>query len=122
MSDAKQAEAWHNAAVANGGTSIEDPPGVRQMALISLIFVTPIATSSSRLLGKRLILSQSRKLGVRPFRGGSSLWWTPATKAVRKFCRHHIRRLRESVAFAGTTVENRSAKFRNELALDRRCP
>ena len=29
MSDAKQAEAWHNAAVANGGTSIEDPPGVR---------------------------------------------------------------------------------------------
>jgi catechol 2,3-dioxygenase-like lactoylglutathione lyase family enzyme len=29
MSDAKQAEAWHNAGVANGGTSIEDPPGVR---------------------------------------------------------------------------------------------
>ncbi|HEY4446471.1 MAG TPA: hypothetical protein VGN30_19490 [Steroidobacteraceae bacterium] len=26
MSDAKQAEAWHNAGVANGGTSIEDPP------------------------------------------------------------------------------------------------
>jgi hypothetical protein len=22
-------EAWHNAGVANGGTSIEDPPGVR---------------------------------------------------------------------------------------------
>ena len=32
MSDAKQAEAWHNAGVANGGTSIEDPPGVRQGA------------------------------------------------------------------------------------------
>jgi hypothetical protein len=30
MSDAKQAEAWHKAGVANGGTSIEDPPGVRQ--------------------------------------------------------------------------------------------
>jgi catechol 2,3-dioxygenase-like lactoylglutathione lyase family enzyme len=29
MSDAKQAESWHNAGVANGGTSIEDPPGVR---------------------------------------------------------------------------------------------
>jgi len=29
MSDAKQAEAWHNAGIANGGTSIEDPPGVR---------------------------------------------------------------------------------------------
>jgi catechol 2,3-dioxygenase-like lactoylglutathione lyase family enzyme len=32
MSDAKQAEAWHNAGVANGGTPIEDPPGVRQGA------------------------------------------------------------------------------------------
>ena len=32
MSDAKQAEAWHKAGVANGGTSIEDPPGVRQGA------------------------------------------------------------------------------------------
>jgi catechol 2,3-dioxygenase-like lactoylglutathione lyase family enzyme len=32
MSDAKQAEAWHTAGVANGGTSIEDPPGVRQGA------------------------------------------------------------------------------------------
>ena len=25
-----QAEAWHKACVANGGTAIEDPPGVRQ--------------------------------------------------------------------------------------------
>jgi catechol 2,3-dioxygenase-like lactoylglutathione lyase family enzyme len=32
MSDAKQAEAWHKAGAANGGTSIEDPPGVRQGA------------------------------------------------------------------------------------------
>ena len=32
MSDAKQAEAWHKAGVTNGGTSIEDPPGVRQGA------------------------------------------------------------------------------------------
>ena len=29
MSDAKQAEAWHKAGVANGGRSIEDSPGVR---------------------------------------------------------------------------------------------
>ena len=29
MSDAKQAEAWHKAGVANGGTTIEAPPGVR---------------------------------------------------------------------------------------------
>ena len=29
LSDAKMAEAWHTAGVANDGTSIEDPPGVR---------------------------------------------------------------------------------------------
>jgi hypothetical protein len=29
MKDAAQAEAWHKAGVANDGTSIEDPPGVR---------------------------------------------------------------------------------------------
>ena len=29
MKDAAQAEAWHKAGVANGGTSIEDPPGIR---------------------------------------------------------------------------------------------
>ena len=29
MSSAEQAQAWHKAGVANGGTSIEDPPGVR---------------------------------------------------------------------------------------------
>jgi catechol 2,3-dioxygenase-like lactoylglutathione lyase family enzyme len=29
MKDAAQAEAWHKAGVANGGTSVEDPPGVR---------------------------------------------------------------------------------------------
>ncbi len=32
MSDAKQADAWHKAGIANGGTTIEDPPGVRQGA------------------------------------------------------------------------------------------
>src|SRR3954449_3003113 len=30
MASPEQAEAWHKAGVANGGTSIEDPPGVRQ--------------------------------------------------------------------------------------------
>jgi len=29
MRDAAQAAAWHKAGVANGGTSVEDPPGVR---------------------------------------------------------------------------------------------
>ncbi len=30
MASSDQADAWHKAGVANGGTSIEDPPGVRQ--------------------------------------------------------------------------------------------
>lgn len=30
--DAEQALAWHEAGVANGGTSVEDPPGVREGA------------------------------------------------------------------------------------------
>ena len=32
MSSAEQAAAWHKAGVANGGASIEDPPGIRQGA------------------------------------------------------------------------------------------
>ena len=32
MSDPKQVDAWHKAGLENGGTSIEDPPGVRQGA------------------------------------------------------------------------------------------
>jgi catechol 2,3-dioxygenase-like lactoylglutathione lyase family enzyme len=30
MDSTQQADAWHKAGVANGGTAIEDPPGVRQ--------------------------------------------------------------------------------------------
>ena len=30
MTGPEQANAWHKAGVANGGTAIEDPPGVRQ--------------------------------------------------------------------------------------------
>ena len=33
MSDSKQVDAWHKAGVANGGTTAEDPPGVRQGAV-----------------------------------------------------------------------------------------
>jgi catechol 2,3-dioxygenase-like lactoylglutathione lyase family enzyme len=33
LSSAEQVQAWHKAGVANGGTSIEDPPGVRQAAV-----------------------------------------------------------------------------------------
>jgi catechol 2,3-dioxygenase-like lactoylglutathione lyase family enzyme len=32
MASAEQTDAWHQAGVANGGTSVEDPPGVRQGA------------------------------------------------------------------------------------------
>ena len=32
MSSPAEADAWHKAGVANGGASIEDPPGVRQGA------------------------------------------------------------------------------------------
>jgi catechol 2,3-dioxygenase-like lactoylglutathione lyase family enzyme len=32
MSGREQVDAWHKAGVANGGTSIEDPPGVRRGA------------------------------------------------------------------------------------------
>ncbi len=30
MEGPEQAKAWHDAGIANGGTSIEDPPGVRE--------------------------------------------------------------------------------------------
>ena len=30
MADPAQADAWHQAGVENGGTAIEDPPGIRQ--------------------------------------------------------------------------------------------
>ena len=30
VASSEQAKAWHDAGVANGGTSIEDPPGIRQ--------------------------------------------------------------------------------------------
>jgi catechol 2,3-dioxygenase-like lactoylglutathione lyase family enzyme len=36
MSDSKQVDAWHKAGVANGGTAIEDPPGVRQGGAVPL--------------------------------------------------------------------------------------
>jgi catechol 2,3-dioxygenase-like lactoylglutathione lyase family enzyme len=36
MSSPEQADAWHKAGVANGGTSIEDPPGIRQSGSMQL--------------------------------------------------------------------------------------
>ncbi|GAB5470592.1 MAG: VOC family protein [Rhodospirillales bacterium] len=33
MDDPQQADAWHKAGIENGGTSIEDPPGVRRGAV-----------------------------------------------------------------------------------------
>ncbi len=36
MDGPEQADAWHRAGVANGGTAIEDPPGVRESGMGSL--------------------------------------------------------------------------------------
>jgi catechol 2,3-dioxygenase-like lactoylglutathione lyase family enzyme len=36
MNGPEQAEAWHKAGVANGGTAIEDPPGVRKGGSIDM--------------------------------------------------------------------------------------
>lgn len=36
MTGPEQANAWHEAGIANGGTAIEDPPGVREGAQMSL--------------------------------------------------------------------------------------
>lgn len=36
METTEQADAWHAAGVANGGKAIEDPPGVRDSAAMSL--------------------------------------------------------------------------------------
>ena len=33
MASPEQAAAWHDAGVANGGTSVEDPPGVRELQI-----------------------------------------------------------------------------------------
>jgi hypothetical protein len=46
------AEAWHKAGVANGGTSIEDPPGVRPNGAYLAYLRDPMVTRSSRLPGK----------------------------------------------------------------------
>jgi hypothetical protein len=60
MSDAKQAEAWHNAGVANGGTSIEDLPGVRANgAYLAYLRDPPMTTSS---LGSPGLIADSKKL------------------------------------------------------------
>ena len=38
---AEQVHAWHAAGVANGGTSIEDPPGVREGAAGKMVLAYP---------------------------------------------------------------------------------
>jgi catechol 2,3-dioxygenase-like lactoylglutathione lyase family enzyme len=47
VSSNEQADAWHKAGIANGGTTIEDPPGVRQSAAGGQ-FAIPMATSCAR--------------------------------------------------------------------------
>src|SRR5712691_11433843 len=71
-----------------------------QMALISLIFVTPMATSSSGLPGKQPDFIRAKTEEGRPFGEVLPLWWTPATEAVIQFrasgARVLFRRSRES--------------------------
>jgi catechol 2,3-dioxygenase-like lactoylglutathione lyase family enzyme len=43
MKDAAQAEAWHNAGVANGGTSIEDPASTAVAATRAILLACPDA-------------------------------------------------------------------------------
>ena len=69
MKDVAQAEAWHKAGVANGGTSIEDPPGVRRMAPISLICAIPTAIKWLEWLARRADFYHPTDEG-RPFLDG----------------------------------------------------
>jgi catechol 2,3-dioxygenase-like lactoylglutathione lyase family enzyme len=39
MADQEQGKAWHDAGVANGGTSIEDPPGIRPGGAMFLAYL-----------------------------------------------------------------------------------
>jgi catechol 2,3-dioxygenase-like lactoylglutathione lyase family enzyme len=39
MSGGEQAKAWHDAGVANGGTSVEDPPGLRAGGQVYLAYL-----------------------------------------------------------------------------------
>jgi hypothetical protein len=58
IGDPKLAEAWHKAAVGNGGASIEDPPGVRANGA-SPIFAIPMGTNWSQLLVQPADLARS---------------------------------------------------------------
>jgi catechol 2,3-dioxygenase-like lactoylglutathione lyase family enzyme len=51
MSAREQVEAWHQAGVANGGASIEDPPGVRQGAAGALYLAYLRDPDSNKLCG-----------------------------------------------------------------------
>src|SRR5260370_32613930 len=55
-----------------------------QMALISLIFVTPMATSSLGLLGRLPDFIRAKTEEGRPFGEVLPLWWTPATTGVAR--------------------------------------
>src|ERR1700746_152180 len=65
-----------------------------QMELISLIFVTPMATRSSGLLGKLPdLIAQQKTEESRLFGKVLSLWWTPATAGVPRVHRRFKRQL-----------------------------
>lgn len=52
----EQADAWHAAGVANGGTAIEDPPGERPVRVCILpICATRMATNCAHCIGCKII-------------------------------------------------------------------
>ena len=70
MASPEQADAWHKAGMANGGTAIEDPPGVRQVApqCISLTFAILTATNCARFTACRPPNHRGQKFTGPPFR------------------------------------------------------
>lgn len=53
MSSPEQAAAWHKAGVANGGTSIENPPGVGQGAAGAIYLAYLRDPDGNKLVGLR---------------------------------------------------------------------
>ncbi len=77
MDGPEQAEAWHKAGVENGGTSIEDPPGLRETlsaACTSPIFATRTATSSARSTGYLAERQAIAPINLRQTRGDRRGW------------------------------------------------
>jgi hypothetical protein len=72
MASPEQAAAWHEAGVANGGTAIEDPPGLRGQTYLACLR-DPDGNSSARFIGRRLPERSGPHLQRAARRGGPSV-------------------------------------------------